>query len=90
MGRYTSKTDNSTQLKQIWSFYCQFEEACDNLEAKYISNVSRSKDREIEQLLPSKGMVLRMLKKIHDKIIRRLRSCDAMEERFYNGRPTCN
>ena len=88
MGRYTSKTDNSTQLKQIWSFYCQFEEAGDTLEAKYISNVSRNKYREIEQLLPSKGMVLRILKKIHDKIIRRLRSCDAMEGRFYNRRPT--
>ena len=46
----------------------------DTLEAKYTSNVSRSKDREIQQLLPSQGMVLRMLKTIHDKIIRRLRS----------------
>ena len=83
MGRYTSKTDNSTQLKQIWSFYCQFEEVGDTLEVKYISHVSRSKDWEIEQLLPSIGMVLRMLKKIHDKILRGLRSCDAMEGRFY-------
>lgn len=76
-GRYTSQTDNSTQLRQISSFYSQLEVAVDSLEAKYTSNVSRSKDRgntATEQLLPSQGMVLRMLKKIHDKIIRRLRS----------------
>ena len=73
-GRYTSQTDNSSQLRQISSFYSQLEVAVDTLEAKYTSNVSRSKDREIQQLLPSQGMVLRMLKKINDKIIRRLRS----------------
>ena len=67
-GRYTSQTDNSSQLRQISSFYSQLEVAVDTLEAKYTSNVSRSKDREIQQLLPSQGMVLRMLKKINDKI----------------------
>ena len=72
-GRYTSLTDNSSQLRQISSFYSQLEVAVDTLEAKYTSNVSRSKDREIQQLLPSQGMVLRMLKKINDNI-RRLRS----------------
>ena len=70
--RYTSQTDNSTQLRQISSFYSHVEVAVNTLEAKYTSNVSRSKDREIQQLLPSQGMVLRMLKKIHDKIMRRL------------------
>ena len=73
-GRYTFRTDNSTQLRQISSFYFQLEVAVDTLEAKYTSNVSRGKDREIQQLLPSQGMALRMLTKIHDKIIRRLRS----------------
>lgn len=73
-GRYTSQTDNSTQLRQMSSFYFQLEVAVDPLEAKYTSNVSRGKDREIQQLLPSQGMALRMLTKIHDKIIRRLRS----------------
>ena len=73
-GRYTSQTDNSTQLRQISSFYSQLEVAVDTLEAKYTSSVSRDKDREIQQLLPNQGMVLRMLTKIHDKIIRRLRS----------------
>ena len=77
-GRYTSQRDNSTQLRQISSFYSQLEVAVDTLEAKYTSNVSRSKDREIQQLLPSQGMVLQMLKKIHDKIIRRLRSTPSL------------
>ena len=73
-GRYTSQTDNSTQLSQLSSFYSQLEVALDTLEAKYTSSVSRGKDREIQQLLSSQGMVLRMLTKIHGKIIRRLRS----------------
>ena len=91
-GRYTSQTDNSTQLRQISSFYSQLEVAVDTLEAKHTSNVSRSKDREMQQLLPSQGMVLRMLRKIHDKIIRRLRSKPSLATPwrgdFTNGRPT--
>ena len=91
-GRYMSQTDNSTQLRQISSFYSQLEVAVDTLEVKHTSNVSRSKDREMQQLLPSQGMVLRTLRKIHDKIIRRLRSKPSLATPwrgdFTNGRPT--
>ena len=59
-GRHTSQTDNCTQLRQISSFYSQLDVAVDTLEAKYTSNMSRSKDREIQQLLPSQGMVLQI------------------------------
>ena len=45
-GRYTSQTDNSTQLRQISSFYSQLEVAVDTLEAKHTSNV-----REISRFL---------------------------------------
>ena len=40
MGRYTSQTDNSTQLRQISSFYSQLEVAVNTLEEKYSSSVS--------------------------------------------------
>lgn len=39
-GGYASQTDNSTQLRQISSFYSQLEVAVDTLEAKHTSNVS--------------------------------------------------
>ena len=70
MGRFMSQTDNATCLRDISRFYSEVEAAVAAIEEKYTT----ARSREVHQLLRSQGMVLRTLKKIHDKISRRVRS----------------
>ena len=70
MGQFMSQTDNATCLRDISRFYSEVEAAVAAIEEKYTT----ARGREVHQLLRSQGMVLRTLKKIHDKISRRLRS----------------
>lgn len=69
-GRYMSLTENTTNLRDISRFYSEVEAAITAIERKYTT----TRNREVQQLLQSQGMVLRTLKKIHVKILRRLRS----------------
>lgn len=73
MKEYLSQTDNPAHLSDISRFYSELEAAVATIEGKYITSRTREL-REIQQLVQSQGMVLRTLKKIHDKITRRLRS----------------
>lgn len=73
MKEYLSQTDNPAHFSDISRFYSEVEAAVATIEGKYITSRTREL-REIQQLVQSQGMVLRTLRKIHDKITRRLRS----------------
>lgn len=68
---YLSKTEDSTSLTDISSFFREIERSVDVLEDKY---KSKSRYKDVQQLVETKGMVCRCLAKIHSKIISRLRS----------------
>ena len=77
MERYIAKTENSTTLRDISRFYSELEAAVAAVEAKFTTT---PRVREVQQLLQSQPMVVRTLKKVHDKIVRRLRSTPNVTE----------
>lgn len=66
-----SKISTGDGIKKVSDFFRELDGAVGVLDHKYNE---RSRDREIQRLLPSQGMVARALRKIHIKIIRRLSS----------------
>ena len=66
-----SKISTGDGIKKVSDFFRELDGAVGVLDHKYNE---RSRDREIQRLLPSRGMVARALRKIHIKIIRRLSS----------------
>ena len=58
-------------IKKVIDFFEQLDSAVGVLEDKFSQ---RSRDSNIQQLLPARGMVARALRKIHTKIIHRLNS----------------
>ncbi|KAM7447141.1 hypothetical protein ABFA07_004582 [Porites harrisoni] len=66
-----SKVSTGDGIKKVSDFFRELDGAVGVLEDKY---KERSRHREIQQLLPSRGMVAKALRKVHIKIIRRLSS----------------
>ena len=69
---YMSFTENATELRDISSFFAELNAAVGVIEEKFTTYSGRNRD--LQKLIPIQGMVIRTLKKLHDKIIRRLRS----------------
>ena len=68
---YLCKRDDSTTLADISSFFREIERSVDIIEKKY---QSKSRYKDVQQLVETQGMVCRCLAKIHSKIISRLHS----------------
>jgi len=75
-------------IRQVNGFFSELESAAQTLEAKFSE---QSRFENVQQLLPSRHMVARALRKMHQKIIRRLQcTCEAktsksMVWRIFNG-----
>ena len=65
-----SKTESSATMQSISRFYHEVDMAIGVLEKKY---VGQSRNKEIQQLVGTQRMVINALKKIHTKIVSRLR-----------------
>lgn len=70
MHDYLSQTESSATMHSISRFYHEVEMAIGMLEEKY---VGQSRNKEIQQLVGTQRMVINALKKIHTKIVSRLR-----------------
>ena len=68
---YQCKTDDPTAVTDISLFFREIENSVNILEEKY---QSRSRYKQVQQLVETQGMVCRYLAKMHGKIISRLRS----------------
>lgn len=66
-----SEISTGKGIKEVNDFFKELDGAVGLLEQKYSQ---RSRDSNIQRLLPSRGMVARALRKVHSKIIRRLSS----------------
>ena len=67
---YLSQTESTATMHSISRFYYEVETAVGMLEKKY---VGQSRNKEIQQLVGTQRMVINALKKIHTKIVSRLR-----------------
>ena len=67
-----SCTENATELRDISCFFAELNAAVGVIEEKFTTFSGRNRD--LQKLIPIQGMVIRTLKKLHDNIIRRLRS----------------
>ena len=65
-----SKISTGDEIKKVNDFFRELDGAVGILEDKYNEH---SRDSNIQQLLPSRGMVAKTLRKVKCKIIRRLR-----------------
>ena len=84
---YMSCTEKGTELRDISCFFAEFEAAVGVIEEKL---TFRGRNPDLQKLIPIQGMVKRTLKKLHEKVIRRLRSkptlaTQCMERRFHYG-----
>ena len=70
-----SQTDNPAIMSSISKFFNEVEAAVGLLEEKYRY---QSRTREVQQLVGTQSMVINTLKKIHEKIVRRLRTTPSM------------
>ena len=70
-----SKTENPAIMSSISKFFNEVEAAVGLLEEKYRDH---SRNREVQQLVGTQSMVINALKKIHEKIVRRLRTTPSM------------
>ena len=66
-----SQISRGDGIKKVNDFFGELDRAVGVLEDKFSQ---RSRDSNIQRLLPARGMVARALRKIHVKIIRRLNS----------------
>lgn len=66
-----SQISRGDGIKKVNDFFGELDRAVGVLEDKFSQ---RSRDSNIQRLLPARGMVARALRKIHAKIIRRLNS----------------
>ena len=66
-----SKISTGDGIKIVSDFFRELDGAVGVLDKKYND---RSRDRYIQRLLPSRGMIARALRKVHSKVIRRLTS----------------
>ena len=62
-------------MSSISKFFNEVEAAVGLLEEKYRD---QSRNREVQQLVGTQSMVINALKKIHEKIVRRLRTTPSM------------
>ena len=69
---YMSFTEDGTELRDISCFFAELEAAVGVIEKKYTTFSGRNRD--LQKLIPIQGMVMRTLKKLHEKVMRRLRS----------------
>ena len=69
---YMSCTENATELRDISCFFAELNAAVEVIEEKFTTFSGRNRD--LQKLIPIQGMVVRTLKKVHEKIIRRLRT----------------
>ena len=72
---YLSQTEDISMMRSISKFFNEAEAAVGLLEDKYRD---QSRNRQLQQLIGTKSMVINALKKIHTKIIRRLRTTPSM------------
>ena len=70
-----SQTDNPAIMSSISKFFNEVEAAVGLLEEKYHD---QSRNREVQQPVGTQSMVINALKKIHEKIVRRLRTTSSM------------
>ena len=70
MHDYLSQTESTATMQSISRFYHEVETAVGMLEKKY---VDQSRNKEIQQIVGTQRMVINALKKIHTKIVIRLR-----------------
>ena len=70
MHDYLSQTESTATMHSISRFYHEVETAVGMLEKKY---VGQSRNKEIQQLVGTQRIVINALKKIHTKIVSRLR-----------------
>lgn len=68
---YMVKTEDPESLRSISAFYRELDECIAVLERKYTTDCNY---KDVEQVVGTKKMVIRCLKKIHSKIYSRLRS----------------
>ena len=73
---YLSRMEDPPMMYSVSKFFNEAEAAMGLLEAKYHDQFSRN--REIQQLIGTKSIVINGLKKIHAKIIQRLCSTPSM------------
>ena len=69
---HMSCTENATDLRDISCFFAELDAAVGVIEEKFTTLSGRN--RELQKLIPIQGMVIRTLKKLHEKITRRLHS----------------
>ena len=86
---YLKYAEETKDLKEVSEFFEDLNNAVLQLERKYQDeNLFRS----LEQVIPSRAMIVNILKKIHTKIIRRLKenakAFKPMERRFYSRHST--
>ena len=72
---YLSQTDDPAMMRSISKFFGEAEAVLGLLEDKFRD---QSRNKEVQQLIGTKSMVINALKKIHKKIIRRLRTTPSM------------
>ena len=65
------KISTGDGIKIVSDFFRELDGAVGVLDKKYND---RSRDRYVQRLLPSRGMVARAFRKVHSKVIRRLTS----------------
>ena len=70
MHDHLSQMESTAMMRSISRFYHEVETAVRMLEKKY---VDRLRNKEIQQLVGTQRMVINALKKIHTKIVNRLR-----------------
>ena len=71
-----SCTENATELRDISWFFAELNSAVEVIEEKFTTFSGRNRD--LQKLIPIQGMIIRTLKKLHEQIIRRLRSKPAL------------
>ena len=67
-----SCTESVTELRDISCFFAELNAAVEVIKEKFTTFSGRNRD--LQKLIPIQGMVIRTLQKLHEKIIRRLRS----------------
>ena len=72
---YLSQMDDPAIMHSISKFFSEAEAVLGLLEDKFCD---QSRNKEVQQLIGTKSMVINALKKIHKKIIRRLRTTPSM------------
>ena len=68
---YLCKTEDTAAMGSITSFFREVEKSVEMLEEKYSGSNLDTRYRDLQVLVGTRSMVVRCLKKMHDKVIRR-------------------